>query len=482
MAAANCAKALAKYFPELTRIHNVRRSRRPKGLPVDEKTEMKKPQGSPHSTLINRLEIHPLRNLLHEEVHARPPPLLGTPISVSHLVFLADEPGLDESFEHVAGLARRFSANVPDSQASCYYAQLGGFELRVERHTEFCGYTFIRTGVAEPPFAESALSLVPEDWLEKIPGVFLAGVHVVMQTGSPPETYGPVLAAGFEGQSFVGSRVVDDKAVVWTSFRLHSDGFARFLVYNRGLSDFQTGRTLQRLLDLETYRLLALLALPEAKDIGPRAARLDKKLSAIMDQFSGLSSTEDEYRLLGELTQIAATVEQYRANTNYRFAATRAYQSLVAAILTELREEKFPGMSTMTKFLERRLLPAMRTCQAVENQLESLSRRIDRAIDLLRARVDVTLESQNQKVLAQMNRRSQLQLRLQQTVEGLSVAAISYYMVGLTRYCLEAGQAAGWPVDPKIGTGIAVPVVIVGIWWLVRRIRRGISTEDQPSA
>jgi len=176
------------------------------------------------------------------------------------------------------------------------------------------------------------------------------------------------------------------------------------LVYNRGLCDFQTGRTLQRLLDLETYRLLALLALPEAKDIGPRAARLDKELSAIMDRFSGLSSTEDKYRLLGQLTKLAATVEQYRANTNYRFAATRAYHSLVAAVLTELREEKFPGMSTMTKFLERRLLPAMRTCQAVENQLESLSRRIDRAIDLLHARVDVTLESQNQKVLAPMNR------------------------------------------------------------------------------
>ena len=151
-----------------------------------------------------------------------------------------------------------------------------------------------------------------------------------METGSPPDTFGPVLAAWFEGQSIVGSHVVDNKAVVWTSFRLHSDGFGRFLVYNLDLSDFQVGRTLQRLLDLETYRLLALLALPEAKDIGPRAARLDKELSAIMDQFSALRSTEDEYRLLGELTNLAATVEQYRANTNYRFAATRAYERLVA--------------------------------------------------------------------------------------------------------------------------------------------------------
>lgn len=450
-------------------------------MTVHEKTDMTHPNGSKHGTLIDRLETHPLRNLLHEEVHARPPPLVSTPISASHIVFLADKHGLDESFHHVSNLAERFDATVADSQASCYYEQLGDFELRVERHTEFCGYTFIRTGVGDPPFGETALSLVPDDWLEEIPGVFLAGVHVVMQTGAPPDPFGPVLGTWFEGQSVFGSKVVDDKAVVWTTFRVHSDGFGRYLVYNLDLSDFQAGRTLQRLLDLETYRLLALLAVPEAKDIGPRAAGLDKELSAIVDQFSQLRNIEDEQRLLGELTELAATVEQYRANTNYRFAATRAYHSLVTGGLAELREKKFPGMSSMTKFLERRLLPAMRTCQAVENQLESLSRRINRAIDLLRARVDVTLESQNQKVLAQMNRRGQLQLRLQQTVEGLSVAAISYYMVGLTRYGLEAGQAAGWPIDPIIGTGIAVPIVIIAVWWLVRRVKRGITTQDPQS-
>ncbi len=448
---------------------------------MDESTDMARQKGPQRGTLVDRLETHPLRNLIHEEVHARPPPLVKTPVSVSHLVFVTDQRGLDQSFEHVADLAKRFGAQGPDAQSSCYYEQLGEFELRVERHTEFCGYTLLRPGVADPPFAETALSLVPEAWVEAIPGVFLAGVHVVMQSGAPPDPFGPLLPGWFEGKSIFGSHVVDEKAVVWTSFRVHSDGFGRFLVYNLDLSNFQTGRTLQRLLDIETYRLLALLAVPEAKDIGPRAADLDRELSAIVDQFSRLGSTDDEQRLLGELTDLAATVEQYRATTNYRFAATRAYHSLVTEGLDELREKKFPGRSTMTKFLDRRMLPAMRTCRAVENQLESLSRRIDRAIDLLRARVDVTLESQNQKVLAQMNRRGQLQLRLQQTVEGLSVAAISYYMVGLTRYGLEAGQAAGWPVDPVIGTGIAVPVVVVVVWWLVRRVRQKISTHELPS-
>ena len=209
-------------------------------------------------TQTGRMKTHPLRNTLNDEVHARPPPLIKTPVSVSHCVFLADERALDESFDHVATLAKRFGVEGPDSDASCYYQQLGDFELRVERHTEFCGYTFIRTGVADPPFGKTALSLVPGDWLEETPGVLLAGMHVVMESGSPPDPFGKTLADWFEGEAIFGSHVVDDKAVVWTSFRLHSDGFGRFVVYNLDLSDFQTGRTLQRLLDIDTYRLLAL--------------------------------------------------------------------------------------------------------------------------------------------------------------------------------------------------------------------------------
>ena len=179
------------------------------------------------------------------------------------------------------------------------------------------------------------------------------------------------------------------------------------------------------------------------------------------------------------MTDLAARVEHYRSATNQRFAATRAYDSLVRRRLDDLREIKFPGMSTIGKFLERRLAPAIRTCQAVEDLLESLSRRIDRATDLLQARVDVAIESQNQQLLAQMNRRGKLQLRLQQTVEGLSVAAISYYTVGLIGYALQALASAGWNVNPTVATGLSVPVVIVGIWWLVRRIRRGLKSKDE---
>jgi uncharacterized membrane-anchored protein len=431
------------------------------------------------NSLLSRLATHPLRAELIDEVHARPSPLVSSPIRVSHMVFLDDERAQEAIHEHICKLARRFDASLPVASVDCYYEKIGGLELRWERHTEFCSYTFIRQGEGSPPFGATALDMVPEDWIEEVPGVFLSGVHAAIRSGPPPDPFGSELSDWFDGYGIYGSHIVDNKAAVWTSFKAHQDGFGRILVCDLDLSDFQVGRTLQRLLEMDTYRILALLSLPRARDIAPRAARLDRQLAAAMDEFSGLSGVTDERRLLDELTILAATVEQYRSDTNYRFAATRAYHSLVMRTFTNLGEEKFPGMSTMTKFLERRFLPAMRTCQAVEDQLESLSQRISRATDLLRARVDVAVESQNQKLLSEMNRRSQLQLRLQQTVEGLSVAAISYYLVGLIKYALEAGYAAGWQINPKLGTGIAAPIVVVSVWWLIRRVRTRLSDEGK---
>ena len=46
-------------------------------------------------------------------------------------------------------------------------------------------------------------------------------------------------------------------------------------------------------------------------------------------------------------------------------------------------------------------------------------------------------------LLGAMNRRQQLQLRLQATVEGLSVAAITYYIVGLVGYAAKGLKEGG---------------------------------------
>ena len=91
----------------------------------------------------------------------------------------------------------------------------------------------------------------------------------------------------------------------------------------------------------------------------------------------------------------------------------------------------------------------------------------------------IALEAQNQDLLSSMNRRAKLQLRLQQTVEGLSVAAISYYVVGLLGYGLRALEAAGLHFNHDIATGAAIPLVIGGVWYGLHRFRRRLAADQR---
>ncbi|MGE0282468.1 MAG: DUF3422 family protein, partial [Rhizobiaceae bacterium] len=155
--------------------------------------------------------------------------------------------------------------------------------------------------------------------------------------------------------------------------------------------------------------------------------------------------------------------------------ASRAYDGIVQERLDALNETAVPGYNTWRGFLQRRVAPAMRTCRSVEQRQENLSRKLTRATTLLRTWVDVEVEKQNRDLLASMNNRARLQLRLQQTVEGLSVAAVSYYVVGLIGYLAKGTHLFGLELKPEYVTAISVPIVILGVWWAVRRIRRSHS-------
>jgi uncharacterized membrane-anchored protein len=430
------------------------------------------------AALISRLTPHPMREDLYGELHSRPTQLLDVPLRASHIACLATPEEISESRDHMARLAKRYATTAPVPDASFFRGQFGGFQLRWEKHTEFFSVTVIREGVGTEPFEDTAFSLLPEDWVAAMPGCVVVATHAaILGTDSAIPT--PTeLRDWFEGQLVVGSRITSDRAAAWTTFRMHRDGFCRYLVQDKGLSPFQAGRTLQRLLELETYRVMSLMALPVARELAVETTRMDGELASIMDRFMTIRSPEDEQALLADLSGLAAVVERHRSATNYRFGATRAYSRLVAEILEDLREERFAGMSSMTKFLERRLGPGVRTCLAMEARLENLSQRVGRAGELLQTRINVNIETQNQGLLTAMNRRSGMQLRLQQTVEGLSVAAISYYTVALLKLLFDAFEGMGVPLNANLAVGIAVPLVILGVWRLVRRIRYRIGREE----
>jgi uncharacterized membrane-anchored protein len=225
-------------------------------------------------------------------------------------------------------------------------------------------------------------------------------------------------------------------------------------------------------IETETYRTLALLGLPEAHRLAPSINRIETRLSDLTQEICTAHQLQDNQRLLGELTELAAELEAGAGASHFRFGASRAYSEIIQLRLAAIGERKVDVFPTWTSFLARRLSPAMRTCITTEERQTALSARLSRAANLLRTRVDVELEKQNRDLLKSMNDRTRLQLRLQTTVEGLSVAAVSYYVVGLFHYLMEGLHEKGLPIDVTVATALFVPVALLGIWFLVRRIRK----------
>ena len=421
---------------------------------------------------------HPERLSLADEVHARPPEPVQTPARASYVAVLVDAEAREREAAHLARLCRESGAAPPPAGATHWRADIGGLRLKWERHGEFSGYLFIAPGTAGRPFAAPPTAQLPAGWLASIPGATVAAVHVDFLPGAAEPPPAAALAGHFAGHAVVGSRIADAAACTFTDFRVHDDGFSRHLVFDHQLTPGQAGRTLQRLTEIEAYRLLALLALPIARRQTPRLLQIERELATLTDGIA-LGGADDE-KLLHELTRLAAEIESGVAASEFRFGACRAYNELVMRRIAELRESRLPGVQTIEEFMARRFTPAVATCHTASQRLVGLSERVARASHLLSTRVDIARERQNQALLSQMNRRARLQLRLQQTVEGLSVAAIVYYMAGLVGYVGKGLKAGGLKFEPDLLVGLAVPVLAALAALAVRRARRHAAEDAVP--
>lgn len=424
------------------------------------------------------LPEHPLRARLSAEAHARPPIAIAGPEWVSHLAMLHDGGTAAEEEAHLHRLCALFGANVcPLIEGDHWALEHGGLRLKWERHTEFSGYTFFRRRVAGDPPATTALAAFPADWVAGIPGQVIAASHIELTSAAqePPEEVLDELAR--RGDAVVATRVAEGAAWVISDFRLH-DGFSRFTVIDQHLRHRQAGRTVQRLLEIETYRIMALLAFPVAKEVGALLGRAEEELAALMDDMAAARTPEDERALLSRLTRLAAEVEHSASRSAYRFGAAEAYYRLVLARIDDLREQRLDGFPPIREFMERRLAPAMATCTAIARRQNDLSTRIARKSALLRTRVDIELERQNQELLTQMNRRASLQLRLQETVEGLSVVAITYYASQLVHYLAKGAKPLLPGLSPEVAAGVSIPFIAAGVAYGIRRMRRALAAAE----
>jgi len=406
----------------------------------------------------------PDRALALGEIHARPYALVPSPRVIFQLAFMM-EGGSARHHAVISDLSRSRGVAPPEKDARHHAMPWGQGTLRWERHTEFS--TWFWDGPPPEHFG-GAVAVHPFGDGFSPPGLLMSGIRLEIR---PEGRARDEAVAIFDPASLCCSDTKNGQATILTDFRQNGDGLTQILLIDRGLTEAGRGALVQRLLDIETYRTLAMLGLPLAQTLSPEIRRIEDGLTAITQRMRDYARDEAD-EMLGEITRLAAELEANAALCLYRFGASRAYDGIVSERIATLAETAMPGYETLGSFLERRLAPAMRTCQSVEERQANLSRKLSRATSLVRSWIDVELERQNSALLASMDRRANLQLRLQQTVEGLSVAAISYYVIGLLGHVAEAVGHDLIPLDPPVLTGLAVPLVVLAVWLTVRRIRR----------
>ncbi len=430
------------------------------------------------------IEDHPLRYELANELHARPFPALEAPCHAVYIAIKQPENAAsrdrDADRAHLIALLDRFGATHPKPGATHYFGQLGQHRLKWEQHTEFVTYTIFVNGIAERPFDKASYSVFPEDWLAEAPGARITSAFIRVEEAPDEHVITEKLDDWFVPESLAISHVLDRSAIMAGDFRIDSAGHLRFAVFtDPDIGPRRAGRIVQRICEIETYKTMSMLGLSRARSLAPKLGQIDNQLNRLMEDMTGTATRADE--TLKSLLQISAELETLLAKSAFRFGATGAYEALVNQRVDVMREERFQGRQTFGEFMMRRFDPAMRTVKSTERRMQAMSERAIRAGDLLRTRVDVERSAQNQQLLSSMDERADLQLRLQKTVEGLSVVAISYYALNLAVYAL-APLADGAGLSRTVFTALATPLVVFFVWILVRRIRNKMESKPKPPA
>lgn len=426
---------------------------------------------------------HPQRRVLHDEVHARPPPRIRIPAFVVYLAVLNEGVSREAEIAHLRRLPAQGGLDAQPG-SNFLHLRLQGHSVKWERHGEFTRYTVVQPlpGGGTRALDDNELTrqvAVDPAWLKEVPGRTVCAVQLLFIEDSLLDPQATLAAARpwFAERTVVASRLGRGHSLAVTDFHLLESGFERILVFAPAhTSPTRAGRISQRLLEIETYRLMALRGLPVAKDLAGLLGEAETSLTEITAMLEDRCSSEEA--LLDRLAALAARVERATAQHAYRFAATEAYARLVRERIDELREEPIAGTQTISEFMRRRVSPAIATVAATSQRLGSLSQRIERAGALLRTRVEIATERQNQELLGKLTRGQALQLQLQSTVEGLSIAAIAYYVVGLVLYSAKAAHSVGVPIDPEVAAGAMVPLVLLGAWRVIQRIHKRLQHQD----
>ena len=413
---------------------------------------------------------HDLRRPLSDLMHERTLPIYKTPVAVRSWVYLVTD---DQRATETTWIDT-LESGEPDRWR---LAQIGETSGNIwERHGEFSTWLRFDSDISLDAATKADLGFckirtADFPWLEGAPGEVFRSVEISVLPYEPKEAQ---LQKVIDLTQAVCCDVFDGAARIWSDFRMHEGGAGRIYVQDKGLENDEASRLLQTLIEIGHYRKLALLGFPVARNLMGWLKDAEARLAVLTSDMASQSASQEQ--ILERLMALSAEVEQRVNDVRFRQGATDAYARLTEDRLVSLRETRVAGFSTMQEFIERRLQPAMRTCEAASRRLDDISTRIGRVSDLLRARISISLEVQNQGLLKSMNVRSKLQMKLSALVEGLSVFAVSYYIFNLVKYIID-------PLfDPQLAHILYAPIIllIIGLaWWFIHQRKKSIGHVDE---
>ncbi|WMC12379.1 DUF3422 domain-containing protein [Oceanimonas pelagia] len=414
------------------------------------------------------MRSHPLREQIIAEVHARPFQMLQAPLGMRHIAVTYDGTPLNEVQESLSRLSDLLQLRETTGKSRFWQGENDQLTLRFEAHHEFYTLTLTALNTLELPE-------LPQAWLDTAPGSFLCGAEILFRDHRPGADVNPWLEQHFGENQVNSSLVMSEVGQIWTDFFPREDsGLVRVLVEDRGLQLRQAGRLLQRICEIETYRHVALLALPLANEVVPVINQLETELV----ELSTRVASEEPSVLLHQLMDLAERLEALSAQTSNRFSASDAYFALVNKRIGELRETRIEGRQTVEQFMDRRLDPATRTCRTAGLRIEQLSRRLARTTQLVRSQVDLSIEQQNRDMLSSLSKRAGEQLRLQAKLESFTIIVMTYYAFDLIdRTLRNLVSNEEYRHLMEAGLSMSVPFIALGLWLYIRRLLRGVGED-----
>ncbi len=409
------------------------------------------------------LHDDPSRQSIMDEIHARPIEFVGAPARVRRIAAMLPREASAVSEAHA-----RFSAwcvaggiQPPPPTARQHSFDASGRHVTWELHTEFLTLTW-SSDLADHDNFPAGIGL---ELLETLGVVTCMRVDLIADATIPQR-----IVDGFRLASLCCASIDGGSGEVATDFVPDEDGFIRFEFAAGGVTALRRAIIVRRLLEIETYRALTLMALPLARRVSPDLAEAEADLGRAIIRL-GDASGEAAHAALQALQALSVRSGALIETTSFRFAASQAYGELLRRRLRGLHEVGLNGASTIERYLGNRIDPALATCLAVEKRENALASKIERGIELLNATISLDLQSQNRQILHTIAQTSERQLHLQRTVEGLSVIAISYYLIGIVGYALT-GAAELTHFSKGMVLAALVPAIVGAVWLVVVRIRR----------